>query len=579
MASVITIEGIDQAIANLNYRNTKTLKHRLVATIRRFYGQQSSVESLQNIDADKLIQLLWDTGNDPLVVKTKRRNLSSIKSAVNADLGKLFRDGKNSQGIAIGPENTFVMSDEAKEAAFRGFSELIKESEAVTLDQITDVLNVVNSLVSKPEDLATEDNSDPLEKLEKLRELIENLGKTVGLEKLQASVFSATEADETEPVEDGPEAVEHEEVQVPEESEVDEVLDEVDIEEVLDETDVEEVELEEEVDVLEEDEDPDEIPDEAEVDEEDFEELEEITEVPEFSWDVPLYEDVHRDDSDDERIEKARLLAEQFDSSLSPMDKLYNQHVTIPEGEYMIGRRRPGRNEGAERKVSLKSFHMARFSVTNGLFEIFVEKTGYRTTAERLGYGMVYYGRYQRVVDERTGLEKFIWNSALISKSVEGACWYQPHGPGSTLHNKRNHPVVQVSMEDAMIFAAWTGKRLPTEPEWEAASRTLRGYEFPWGKEWREDACNIEESCIGGTTPVDKYMELENDSGVVDSLGNVLEWTTGDPTLEAAPESESAYGIAKGGSWVSGNDTNLCTRLELEREFRSNILGFRCIAF
>ena len=183
------------------------------------------------------------------------------------------------------------------------------------------------------------------------------------------------------------------------------------------------------------------------------------------------------------------------------------------------------------------------------------------------------------MVDERTGLEKLVCNSALISRKVEEAYWYQPFGPGSTLHNKRNHPVVQVSLEDAMAFAAWAEKRLPTEVEWEAASRTAKGHELPWGNDWREESCNIEESCIGGTTPVDQYKESANELGIVDAMGNVLEWTIAESSPHASLENGSGYGIGKGGSWVSGNDVCLCSGLELEREFHSNILGFRCVAY
>jgi len=280
-----------------------------------------------------------------------------------------------------------------------------------------------------------------------------------------------------------------------------------------------------------------------------------------------------------DETEKARLLAEEFNNDLGAIDKFYNHDLLISEGEYIVGTKQPEKNEKPEQKVHLSPFYMGKFPVTNALFEIFVEKTGYRTTAERIGYGTVYYGRYQKRVDEQTGLETLTWNSALVNKTVKGACWYQPLGPGSTLHGKRNHPVVQVSIEDAMAFAAWIGKRLPTEDEWEAASRTAKGYRFPWGNEWRENSCNIEKSHIGDTTPVDKYIGFANDFGIVDILGNVLEWTKDSANLHSDGKNRSRYYIVKGGNWTSGNDIKLLRRFKLEPESHANILGFRCVAY
>jgi formylglycine-generating enzyme required for sulfatase activity len=125
---------------------------------------------------------------------------------------------------------------------------------------------------------------------------------------------------------------------------------------------------------------------------------------------------------------------------------------------------------------------MGKFPVTNALFEVFVENTGYVTTAEKAGFGTVYHGRLCKEVDNKTGAVRFRCNGTVQSKTVEGAFWYQPFGPGSTLHLKRTHPVVQVSLADATAFAAWTGKRLPSEDEWEAAARTEMGYVYPWGR-------------------------------------------------------------------------------------------------
>jgi formylglycine-generating enzyme required for sulfatase activity len=261
------------------------------------------------------------------------------------------------------------------------------------------------------------------------------------------------------------------------------------------------------------------------------------------------------------------------------MDRYYNHYILIDGGQYLIGSRHPKKGEELEKMIILEPFYFGRFPVTNGLFEIFVEKTGYKTTAEKVGYGTVYYGRFEKRKDDQTGLLTSRWNSSLYCSEVKGACWYRPSGPESTLHNKRDHPVVQISLEDASAFAAWTGKRLPTESEWEAASRTAKGWTFPWGHEWINDAGNIEDSGIADTTPVDKYAEFENDFGIVDVLGNVLEWTDNGFETTSQENNASNYRIAKGGSWVSGNDIRLFSRFKLKPDSHSNILGFRCVAY
>ncbi len=260
------------------------------------------------------------------------------------------------------------------------------------------------------------------------------------------------------------------------------------------------------------------------------------------------------------------------------MDRFYNQYILVPKGRYPIGGKDAGQDDNTAERADLKEFYFGKFPVTNALFEIFVERTGYITTAEKIGHGTVYYGRYQNSVDIKTGLKTLNWNSALETRVVEGACWYQPNGPGSTLYGKRNHPVVQVSLEDAMAFAKWTGKRIPTEAQWEAAARTLNGYRYPWGKEFKKECCNIEDSCIGDTTPVDKYPESGNSLGIMDVLGNVMEWTVDSPPPASGDRYRSLY-IVKGGSWISGNDLSLYGRSLSERDSTSNILGFRCIAY
>ncbi|MDO9462499.1 MAG: hypothetical protein Q7J61_01700, partial [Deltaproteobacteria bacterium] len=181
VATVISLKGIDEAISSLNYRDNKTLKYRLIHAIREFYESEGAVTTLQGIDTDRLVKALWDTGDDPSTIKNKRKNLSSIKSSVNADLKRLYEDGKNPEGIIIGRGNVFVMSDEAKDRMLTSFTGSAKKDGGVTLEQINEVLNIVREVLSDPEALANTGNSDRTGKLSQLKNIIQGLSQQIGL--------------------------------------------------------------------------------------------------------------------------------------------------------------------------------------------------------------------------------------------------------------------------------------------------------------------------------------------------------------------------------------------------------------
>jgi formylglycine-generating enzyme required for sulfatase activity len=120
---------------------------------------------------------------------------------------------------------------------------------------------------------------------------------------------------------------------------------------------------------------------------------------------------------------------------------------------------------------------------------------------------------------------------------VPGASWRTPEGPGSTIAGRERHPVTQVAYEDAEAYAAWVGKVLPTEAEWEYAARGgLEGKRFTWGDEfaprgrmmantWQGEFPwqNTLQDGFRGTSPVGSFPP--NGYGLYDMAGNVWEWT------------------------------------------------------
>lgn len=193
------------------------------------------------------------------------------------------------------------------------------------------------------------------------------------------------------------------------------------------------------------------------------------------------------------------------------------EFVRVPGGPFFFSESRD--------PIELASYWIGRYEVTNTQFDHFVRATGYRTTAEEKGYGRV------------------LRNGQWVR--LAGAYWRQPDGPESSLDNKWNHPVVQVSAIDAQAFARWAGLRLPTEMEWEKAARGGDSRVFPWGNASPTLQLLNYGLRMGATSPVGRFSPGgDSPYGAADMAGNVWEWTS-------TPYDRNPHLLVlKGGSWA-----------------------------
>ncbi|MDX1636917.1 MAG: formylglycine-generating enzyme family protein [Balneolaceae bacterium] len=189
--------------------------------------------------------------------------------------------------------------------------------------------------------------------------------------------------------------------------------------------------------------------------------------------------------------------------------------------------------EGPVREVKLAPFYIDTAAVSNRRFSQFVNKTGYKTDAERFGWSFVFHLFLPDKIDQRELLSP---DDTPWWKGVEGATWKKPEGPGSDLNGRMDHPVVHVSWRDAVAYCRWADKRLPTEAEWEYAARGgLQQNRYPWGDELTpggEHRCNIWQGIFPGhntgedgflgTAPVKSYAP--NGYGLYNMAGNAWEW-------------------------------------------------------
>jgi formylglycine-generating enzyme required for sulfatase activity len=295
--------------------------------------------------------------------------------------------------------------------------------------------------------------------------------------------------------------------------------------------------------------------------------------------------------------------------------------VWIPGGSFLMGSEDFYTEERPVREVTLDGFWIDEHPVTVAEFRRFTRETGYITVAERppepaslpgadpalLVPGSLVFRPARGPVDLRDFRNWWAY--------VPGASWRTPGGPASTTAGLERHPVTHVAYADAVAYAAWAGKRLPTEAEWEYAARGgIEGATFAWGDEFAPRGSMMANTWQGefpwqnlaidgfeGTSPIESFRA--NGYGLYDMIGNVWEWTCDfftlhpalsehtccvphNPRMERPDESLLATSkipcrVIKGGSHLCA--PNYCVRYRpaarqgQEVDSSTSHLGFRCV--
>jgi sulfatase modifying factor 1 len=313
----------------------------------------------------------------------------------------------------------------------------------------------------------------------------------------------------------------------------------------------------------------------------------------------------------------------------SSLEANHEGMVWIEGGTFVMGAEdQEGRaDEYPSHNVKVKGFWIDVTEVTNKQFQQFVDATGYVTTAEKAPD----WNELKKQLPPGTPKPP---DSVLVAASLvfvqqpaavglgdpsmwwtwkKGASWRHPQGPGSTIKGKENFPVVHVSWDDAMAYCKWSGKRLPTEAEWEYAARGANRAKYPWGNEDVEDhqpkantwqgkfpSLNTTWDGFDNTSPVKSFQS--NSYGLYDMAGNVWEWCAdwyqhdyykkiGQSLVENPAGPSSSFDpdeptvpkkVVRGGSFLCNasycKGYRVSSRMKTATDTGLEHTGFRCVA-
>jgi len=222
----------------------------------------------------------------------------------------------------------------------------------------------------------------------------------------------------------------------------------------------------------------------------------------------------------------------------------FKDMVWVPAGEFLMGSADFYPEERPVHRVLVDGFWMDEHPVTVAEFRRFVKATGHLSWAEQRPDPDDYPDAEAELLVP--GSLVFQGSSGPVDLSdlhnwwswIPGAQWRHPEGPDSTVHGRERHPVTHVAYQDAAAYAAWIGKALPTEAEWERAARGgLEGKIFCWGDEFAPRGKMMANTWQGEfpwqnltldhyerTSPVKRFAP--NGYGLFDMAGNVWEWTS-----------------------------------------------------